>query len=219
MVIFGTGKIAQVAHACLSDEHDVVGFTVDRAYLDPSPPTPLPVVAFDDVVERFPPAEVRMFVAMGYHDLNAVRAARLAQAAALGYGFVSWVSPRASIGKGVEIGANCLVMPQASVQPFARLEDGVFVWDNAVIGHHAHIGAHCWITAGAVVASSVGLGAECFLGANAVIVNEVTVGRRCLIGAGALVSAAAADNGVYVAPGTERLRLDSDRFLKISKMR
>src|SRR5262249_11738718 len=97
IVIFGAGKIADVVYSSFSDSPDlsIAGFTCDQAYIHDTRCHGLPLVPFDEVQTFFPPSDFAMFVAIGYQNLNAVRAERCAEAQAKGYRLISWVSPRA----------------------------------------------------------------------------------------------------------------------------
>ncbi len=53
----------------------------------------------------------------------------------------------------------------------------------------------------------------------AIVGNEVTIGAESFLGAGVLVTKCCEAKSVFVTRDTEKFRLDSDRFLKISKMR
>lgn len=72
---FGSGDIAQLAHYYFTrdSEYEVVAFTVDRDYASVSEFCGLPLVAFDEVAQRFPPESHAMFVALAYAKLNGVR--------------------------------------------------------------------------------------------------------------------------------------------------
>jgi sugar O-acyltransferase (sialic acid O-acetyltransferase NeuD family) len=220
LVIFGAGKIAEVVQALLSDDPDysVAGFTCDREFMIGSEKQGLPVVPFEEVESVFPPGSFAMLVAIGYQDVNTVRAARCEQARAKGYRLISWVSPRAHVPKGCVIGANCIVMDGASLQPQARLGDDVFVWNGAVVGHHATIGDHCWLASNCTISSTVVAEPFCFFGVNAAIGHGITIGARNIIGATTVITRSTEPDGVYITPDTVRFRLDSRRFLKISRI-
>jgi sugar O-acyltransferase (sialic acid O-acetyltransferase NeuD family) len=220
LVIFGAGKIAEVVHDLLSadGQYAIAGFACDRDFITTPDKLGLPVVAFDEVEKRFPPAEHAMLVAIGYHDRNMVRAERCRLARQKGYRLASWVSPRAHVPKTCTIGENCLVMDGASLQPHARLGDDVFVWHGAVVGHHAAIGDHGWLASNCTVSSTATVEPHCFLGVNAAVGHGITIGARSILGAGAVITRSTAPDGVYIAPDTERFRLDSARFMKISRM-
>lgn len=222
IVVFGAGKIAQVFWSSVQAgaAFEIAAFTVDRAHL-PATPTLFdrPVVPFDEVTRAFPPDRHGMFVALGYHDLNALRAERLAQAKALGYSLVSHVDGGGRLAAGATLGENCLVMDGASIQAGARLGTGVFVWSGAVIGHHATVHDHAWLAANVTIGGGATIGEHSFLGLAAIVGHEVALGARSFVGAGALITRSTADDGVYIAADTERFRLDSRRFLMITRMR
>src|SRR4051812_48192252 len=104
IVIFGTGEIAELADFYFShDSHyQVVGFTVDAAFLKQAEFCGRPVVAFEQVVEKFSPERHAMFVAVSYSKINALRAAKLAEARAKGYPIATYVSSRATVFPGFE---------------------------------------------------------------------------------------------------------------------
>jgi sugar O-acyltransferase (sialic acid O-acetyltransferase NeuD family) len=219
IVLFGLGKIAEVMHALLQDAGvPIAGFTVDAKHLPGDSAHGLPVVAFEEVEHAFPPSRHHMFVAIGYHDLNRVRASRCAAAKAKGFVLASHICPGAHVPRGTRIGENCVIMPGAALQPCAILGDDVFVWHNAVVGHHSAVGNHSWIAANCTISSGATIGPRCFIGVNAAVAHEVGIGEGAVIGAGAIVVADQPDGAVLVAPPTPRFRLDSERFMRITRM-
>jgi sugar O-acyltransferase (sialic acid O-acetyltransferase NeuD family) len=225
IVLFGLGMMAEVVyhHITRDKSFEVVAFAIDRKWLDGADTSfadrlGLPVVAFEEVESRFSPAEHGMFVAMGYHDLNAMRAEKCAEAKAKGYSLVSYVSPRADTGPWAEIGENCLVLDSAGIQPGARLGDNVWLWNNSLVGHHTSVGSHCWLAAGTTIGGKAVIGERCFFGLGATVGGEIRIGDRSIVGAGALVTKDAADGSVFVERDTDLFRLDSRRFLSITRL-
>ena len=98
VVIFGTGNIAELAAYYLTRDagRRLAGFTVDAAYVTKSSWNGHPLVAWEDVEERFPPDGADVFVAVSYTKLNKLRRDKLAEARAKGYGIASYVSSRAT---------------------------------------------------------------------------------------------------------------------------
>jgi sugar O-acyltransferase (sialic acid O-acetyltransferase NeuD family) len=220
LVIFGAGKIAEQAYAYLASDspHEVAAFTVDAAYRDGDEKLGLPLVSFEEVAERFPPATHRMFVAVGYQGLNSLRAARCDAARSMGYDLVSYISSRASVVGDVEIGDNCFIGEFAAIQPGARIGDDVYVFGGSYVGHHASIGDHCYLAANTVIAGGTRIDPYCFLGITSTIGHEVTVGRESFIGAGALITKDVAPRSVHIVADTPRYRLDAPSFLRLTKM-
>jgi sugar O-acyltransferase (sialic acid O-acetyltransferase NeuD family) len=220
VVIFGTGKIADEAYFYLTNDspHEIVAFTVDKSYLNQSEKLGLPVVPFEDVQNIYAPDRFRMFVAVGYQDLNQLRARKYEQAKQKGYELISYVSSRASNIGNIEVGDNCFVLEFAVLQPCATVGNDVFIWSSNHIGHHATIADHCYIAGNVVVSGHTKIEPYCFIGVNATIGHEITIGRSSLIGAGTLITKNVEAGSVYIEPDTQKYRLDSAAFLRLTKM-
>jgi sugar O-acyltransferase (sialic acid O-acetyltransferase NeuD family) len=221
VIIFGCGKIAEEAYYYLTNdsEHQIVAFTVDPAYLTQTMKFGKPVVSFEEIEQQCPPTEYAMFIALGYHDLNRLRAARCAQARAKGYRLVSYVCSRSSNFGKCEIGDNCFILENVVIQPGAKIGRNVFLWSGNHVGHHAAIGDHCYLSGQVIVSGSTTIEPFCYIGVNATIGHEITIGQSSFIGAGALITKNAPAKSVYIVPETARYRLDSESFMKLTKMK
>lgn len=221
VVIFGSGKIADEAYFYLTNDspHEIVAFTVDGAYATDKEKLGLPVVAFEDVEARYPPGEFKMFVAVGYQDLNKLRAQKYDEAKTKGYDLISYVSSRASNFGGAEVGDNCFVLEFAVIQPCAKVGSNVFIWSGNHIGHHATVGDHCYIAGNCVISGNTVVEPYCFVGVSATIGHEVTIGAESFIGAGSLITKSVGPKSVYITPDTQKFRLDSATFLRLTKMK
>ena len=216
LILFGTGKIAEVVRYYLDQGADyrVDAVTVDGEYVDAEEWNGLPLVPFEEIEERYPANDFEMFVATGYQGMNSLRAGKVAEAQAKGYRLASCIGTDAPAD--LEHGDNCFVMPGALVHPRVRLGDNVFVWSGAMVGHHSVVGDHCWITSGANVSGNVTVGHSCFFAVNSTVGHGVTLGSRCFLGANALVTKCTDDGEVFIEGATEKFRLDVDQFLRIS---
>ncbi|RMH61703.1 MAG: acetyltransferase [Calditrichaeota bacterium] len=220
VVIFGQGKIADEAYFYLTydSEHTVVAFTVDAAYKTKETLWGCPVMAFETITETFPPEKYDMFVAVGYQQLNSLRADKYFQAKEKGYRLISYVSSRATNMGGAEIGENCFILEHTSIQPCSKIGNNVTIWSNNIIGHHSEIEDHCYIAGHVSVAGHSRVGTYTFVGVNAIIGHEVTIGERCLIGAGSRITKNAAPGSVYIEKDTDKFRLDSSAFIKMTRL-
>jgi sugar O-acyltransferase (sialic acid O-acetyltransferase NeuD family) len=222
VVIFGTEKMAQLAHFYLTKDspYEVAAFTVDEKYITGKCFINLPVVSFETVERAYPPDEYSMFVAVGYKRLNTLRAAKYAEAKEKGYKFISYVSSKATHWGDTEIGENSLILENQVIQPFVKVGNDVVIWSGNHFGHDVVIGDHCFIASHAVICGGVKIEPYCFIGVNATIRDDVTIGRECIIGAGALILKETKDREVYIAKQTELFRLDSahfERMMEISR--
>ena len=147
LVIFGSGDIAQLAHFyfCGDSDYEVVAFTVDMAYLKEAHFCGLPVVAFEEITELYPPDQYELFIALSYSRLNALRKEKYLAAKSLGYRLASYVSSHATVLNAGQIGDNCFIFEDNTVQPFVNIGNNVTLWSGNHIGHHSTIKDHCFL--------------------------------------------------------------------------
>jgi sugar O-acyltransferase (sialic acid O-acetyltransferase NeuD family) len=214
VVVFGTGSLAEVVHHYLMHDstHDVVAFTAHEQYIHQKDLCGLPVVPYENLARTHPPDRFQMYVAVGYKNVNEVRAGIFRDVKSRGYTCVSYVSPRCTrIGK-FPIGENCFIFEDNTLQPFTVIGDNVIMWSGNHIGHHSQIGDHCFISSHVVVSGHCRVGAYSFLGVNATLRDSISIGERCVIGAGALIMKSTGDREVYVERRTERFSKTSDQI-------
>lgn len=214
LVIFGSGDIAELAHYYFSTDSDyeVVAFTVDASYIKEVTFCGLPVVAFEEVAQHYPPENSSFFVALSYSKLNAIRKEKFLAAKEKGYNLVSFVSSHATVLNGRQIGENCFIFEDNTIQPFVRIGNNVTLWSGNHIGHHSVIHDHTFIASHVVVSGSVEIGEQCFVGVNATLRDHIKVGDRCVVGAGALLLGDTDPEGVYMGTATERSKIPSTRL-------
>ncbi len=214
IIVFGTGDIAELADFYFTHDssYEVAGFTVDGAYLKQNIFRDRPVVAFEQVAERFPPSDYGFFVALSYAKLNAVRAGKAAAARAMGYRLVSYLSSRATAFSGFEPKENCFILEDNTIQPFASIGANVTLWSGNHIGHHSVIEDDVFVASQVVVSGGVRIGQGSFVGVNVTIRDHVTIGKQCVLGAGALVLEDQPDFSVLAPRGTERSPVPSTRL-------
>ena len=216
IVMFGVGKFADLIYFYF--KHDspfkVQAFTVDQAYLKETTFHGLPVTPFESLEKDFPPAEFDLFVAMGYNDLNQLRAARIRQVRAKGYKMVNYIHPRALISRDLMIGENCCFLENVLIQPFSQAGDGVVILPATNIGHNARIGDFCYISGTCCISAMVTFGPYCFVSLNTTFKPGIKVGQSAIIGAGALILSDVPDESVYIAKGTPQAPRSSKFYRK-----
>ena len=221
IIIFGIGKIAQVVYANIKDDKssqlNVAAFCVDEKYCNEKEFCSLPVLPFETIEKNFPPDGYKMLIAMGYHDMNNVRAEKCRQAEEKGYKLVSYVHSGADVSSTANIGRNCIILDNVSVEPFAKIGDNVCLYCNSTIAHHSIVHENVWVTSGTVVGGNSTIGKNCFLGINSTIGHNIAIGEYNFIGANALITKSTKDNTVFVLPDTVPHRLDTFQFMKLFK--
>ena len=218
VIIFGTGKIADVIFYYLQNESEYtpVAFTVDKEYIKSDSFNGLPVIDFKEIQEKFPPGEHKMFVAMGYQDLNDARTEKLKQAKAKNYELISYIHPESGAPKDLQLGENCFVMNNVCIHPRVKIGSNVFIWSGTMIGHHSEVRDNCWLTSCANISGNVKVGKNCFFAVNSTVAHSVEIGNHCFLGANALVTKHLKDEQVVIEQSTKPFRLNSRQFLRMS---
>ena len=184
VVIFGVGVLAELAILYFkSQEVEVAGFTLDRDYVKEGSFQGLPLVPFDEVDRAFPPETHRMFIAVGYANLNKSREEKFQAATQLGYEMASCISPRA-VNNSAALGRNCFIFENAVLQHFSKIGDGAIIWPGAVVCHHATVGDFCYLAPNVTICGGSRLGHRVIAGAGAAVrhsrsvCDDVVFGRR-----------------------------------------
>jgi sugar O-acyltransferase (sialic acid O-acetyltransferase NeuD family) len=212
LVVFGASQFADLVQYYFAEEagRRVVAFTVDDGYATGGTRNGLPIVPFSRVQDEFPPDHYSMFVALGPHRVNSVRAERYQAARVKGYELPSFVSARADVWPGLTCGPNTLITESTGIMAFVAIGSNVVLF-GARIGHHSTIEDHCMISC-ATLAGGVRVGTGTFIGVNASVREQVRIGCRNVIGAGAVILKDTDDDAVHAVHHTRALRRSSDRF-------
>ena len=214
VVIFGTGDFARIAEVYLTADspYEVVAFTVHRERLETTQLRQKPVVAFEELEQKYPPDEYSMFVAIGFGRVNKSRAEIYDVCKSRGYELITYVNSKAVSWGEIEIGDNCFIFENNVIQPFARIGNNVILWSGNHIGHDATIEDHCFISSHVVVSGNVTVGNHSFLGVNATIRDGVTIGPESVIGAAAVILKDTPPQAVYRTTETLISKVTSDRL-------
>lgn len=189
LVIVGAGPFAEIAEEYFTYDspYEVVAFTAERDYITKNVLNGKPVVAFEEIESFYPPEKHKVFVAITYAKLNRLRTRLYKKSKVKGYEAVSYISSRSFVWKNVEIGENCFVFEDNTIQPFVKIGNNVIFWSGNHIGHHSYIGDNCFISSHVVISGFCIIGENCFFGVNSTLANNLNIGKDCMIGAGALV--------------------------------
>jgi len=217
VIIFGTGDVGQLAHFYFSHDspYEIAAFTADRNFITDNTLLGLPVIPFEEIEQTYPPGEFNMFVALGYRNVNKLRAEKYNDAKRKGYQLVSYVSTKSVYWGDTEIGDNCFIFENQTIQPFVKIGNNVTMWSGNHIGHHSVIGDHCFIASHVVISGHVTIGPYCFLGVNSTIRDGITIAPECVIGASALILKDTVAKGVYRGIATELYSDDSSKLKRI----
>ena len=97
------------------------------------------------------------------------------------------VHPRATIGKNVKLGTNCLIMAGVVLTSNAVIGDHVCILPNTVIHHDAVIGDYTLIGSNVAIAGGSTIGRNCYIGSGTNVINGISIGDYTLVGLGSNV--------------------------------
>lgn len=198
LVVFGSHEMARLARFYFEQDSDysVVAFTVDDDSVKEPALEGLPLVPWDEAVQRFPPGDTEMFIALSYRGLNRLRAEKFAKAKAAGFRLASYVCSKSVRWPDLAIGENCFVLENQTLQPTVRLGDNVYLWSGNHIGHGTAIADHVYLASHVVVSGHCKIGARSFVGVNATLRDFIEIGSDCFIAMDASVTQNMPDGAV-----------------------
>lgn len=213
VIIFGIQDNAQLAHYYLQHDspHDVVAFCVNRQYLPQIAQfCGLPVIAFEDVDVSYPASEYVFFAPLAPNQMNRQRERVYNEIRAKNYRMISYVSSKASVFDN-EIGDNCFILEDNTIQPFTKIGNNVMLWSGNHIGHHGIIRDHVTFTSHVVMSGHCDIGAYSFFGVNSTLRNGIKIAEGSFI---AMASSIIKDTeawGVYKGNPAEKMAMPSTK--------
>lgn len=211
VIIFGLQDYAELAHYYLQQDsdHEVAAFCVHRDYLpDGGHFKGLPVVAFEDVADMYPPSSFNFFAPMSPKRMNRARERIFLDIKDKGYRMISYVSSKAATF-GNEIGENCLILENNTLQPFSRIGNNVVLWSGNHIGHHSCIQDHVTLTSHVVISGHCEIGANSFLGVNSTLRDGINIGEGTFVAMAAAIMKSTEPWSVYKGNPATKLSMSS----------
>lgn len=188
VIVFGYRDLAQLARFYIEKhtEHRVVAFCVSRDHIDVPEFDGLPIIAFEDVATKLPPSDHKFFVPMTHRGMGRMRKDFFDDVKKMQYDCISYVSPLATVLTD-DIGENCFILEDNTIQPFVSVGDNVVMWSGNHIGHHSVIRDNVFFTSHVVLSGHCDVGEFCYLGVNSTIRDNVTLAEGTLVAQSASV--------------------------------
>lgn len=189
VIVYGTGSYSEIFYheACLFGAIEIVAFTVDRAYLDSTEFCGLPVVPFEQVKMLFPPEEFEMMVVTSPKRLR-TRMDMYLKAKGLGYHLANYVSPRAILEPGVQMGDNNIIFADAFIGHHSVLGNDNIIRQKVYLGHQSEMKDHNIIVAGCTLGGLSRIGNLSFFGLGMVGRDRILYGDEAFVGLGSVVT-------------------------------
>lgn len=206
VVIFGTQDFAELAYYYLTNdsEYEVAGFSLTEQYLTDKTFKNLPVTAFETVEEVYPPDDFSFFAPMSPRKMNRLRVDIYNQIKEKGYDLISYISSRISRFNN-EIGDNCFILEDNTLQPFTNIGNNVVMWSGNHIGHHGTIKDNVFFTSHVVLSGHCTIEPNCFFGVNSTIRDGLHLAEGTLVGMGSSITKNTEEWGIYIGNPAKKL--------------
>ncbi len=213
VIIFGLQDFASLAHFYLNNDsnHEVVAFCVTSAYMPEQRIFEgLPVVALENIESIYAPADYSFFAPMSHRRMNQLRESIYKQIKEKGYHCISYVSSKATVFKGTQIGDNCFILEDNTIQPFTMIGNNVVMWSGNHIGHHGQIKDHVFFTSHVVLSGHCVVEPYCFFGVNSTIRDGLHIAEGTLVAMSASVTKDTEPWGLYYGLPAKKAGLSTD---------
>ncbi len=218
LIIFGDGKISDVISYYIDKytKYEIEAYTVDDKYVKKNNFRGKKLVPFSNIEKYYSPLKYKVFVAIGYQNLNKLREDKCREVEEKGYKLFSYIGKTNGISRDLVYKDNCFVMDGALIHPNVEIGKNVFIWSGALVGHHSIIGNNSWLTSSCNISGDVIVGKNCFFALNASIGNSLKIGQYCFFGVNSLITKCVEDNSVFIESSTNKFRLSSSQFIRLS---
>lgn len=189
IIIIGNTNNAKLARYYFDHDspYEVVGFSVDKAYINEPEYCGLKVYPFEELLQSHPPDQYDAFVGIGYSKMNTIREAKYHALKGMGYHLPNYISSHCTYLSHEGIGDNNLILEDNTIQPFVKIGSNNVLWSGNHIGHDVTIGDHNFITSHVVISGFTKIGNNCFLGVNSTFRDDIVIANSTLVAAGAII--------------------------------
>lgn len=220
IIIIGDNEFAEIASLYFEKDYgyETVAFCVEEKYLTRTEILGHPVVAYEKLLNLFPPGEYGFFAAPVYTQLNRLRQRFYEQCKAWGYIPLTYKSPHAFVWENVEIGENSFIFEDNTVQYNAKIGNNVILWSGNHIGHSAIIEDNVFISSHVVVSGYTKVGKNSFLGVNSTLGNNIIFPENSILAAGSVTTKSFADKGgIYVGNPARKITKTAYEYFGIEE--
>lgn len=219
LIIIGAGETAMLAYEYFTYDSDykVIAFAVNQEFIEAATLYDLPIIPLEEIDAIYPSSSYEAFIGISSGKLNRVRTEFYSELKKKGYALASYISSKAFVWRNVEIGDNCFILEDNTLQPFVKIGNNVTLWSGNHIGHRSVIKDNCFISSHCVISGFCEIGESSFLGVNCTIENNIKVGKDNFIGAGALIQKNTQEQEFFQLKQTELSKINTHRLFRIKE--
>ena len=190
VVVLGAGgharEIADVVEACREDGEDLelVGYLDRDASRHGEDVLGVPVLGATDWLEG---QRARDLVVVAGVGSPRGRRSAVQEAERFGVAFGTFVHPRATVTRHVELGEGVVITAGCVLTNNIEIGRHTHINRMATVGHDCRVGEFVHLAPGVVLSGNVHVEDDCDIGTNACVIQNLRIGRGTVVGAGAAV--------------------------------
>lgn len=188
ILIYGKGDFAKIIYQYLKRDkkYKVLGFCVDKEYIDKDIYLGLPLFDVDNIASKFDMHNTYVYVAVGYSSMEA-RQKMFDKAVSFSFKFTNIICEGVNIDSSVNIGSNNIFMPGVIIEPFTKIGNNNIFWSSSLVCHDVTIGNHNFFAAKTIIGGFSKVRDRNFLGFSVVVIDNINISSNILLGASSLV--------------------------------
>ncbi|MCI9524481.1 MAG: hypothetical protein HFF01_05430 [Erysipelotrichaceae bacterium] len=215
VVIFGISNFSALMRRYLNkySKSEIVGYTVDKKYIDTPYFDGLTVYPFEDIEQVFSPDEHRILLTIGYNNMNDTREMIYHACKAKGYTFINFIHPTAIIDCD-EMGDANILLENVILAPGSKIGSGNICFGNVHIAHGAQLGNYNFLSCNVLLGGEAIVSDHCFLGLGAIVGSARVLAPYTFLGMETSINNNTKPNEVYVKERAVKLDKDSKQMMK-----
>ena len=219
IVIFGAGEIAELAHFYFKNDssYEVVAFTADDKFIKKDTFNNLPLIPLSEIEKKYSPNQYKAHVALSYKKLNTIRAEKYFTMKNKGYELVSYVCSKSLFWSDLQIGDNCFILENQTIQPYVTIGNNVMIWSGNHLGHGCKINDHAYLSSHICISGHTTIGEYTFVGVNSTFKDFINIGNRVFVAMDASVTQDIPSDAVILGAQGTILGKEQELAKKIKK--
>ena len=199
VILFGTGKIAEVAYYYLKNDskYNIIAFTIEEEYINDTKKFGLPILNYNNIEKEYSPKKYYLFAPCSGTNLNRFRERIYINGKKKGYNFISYISSKANVYTK-NIGENCMILEDNTIQPYTKIGNNCILWSGNHIGHHSVIEDNVFITSHVVISGMCLVKKYSYLGVNSTLRDNIILAEGTVVGMSASITKNTESNYIYI---------------------
>lgn len=199
-VIIGAGDFADMIWDVISNDmhRNVAGYAVDANYLKEDTCRGLPVAAFEEISEKFPPDRYAAAIGLIGSRMYEQRYEKYLQLKRMGYELENVIHSTASISQTATLGDGNIFLQFTVVGTGSRVGNCNILSPKSYVSHNVQVGDANFFAPSASTTGYVEIGNHCFLGVNSAVNNKAKVADYTFAGGGVFLSGDTKEYEIYL---------------------